>query len=275
MSQLGTTLTSWANEMRLTENKTPQILHISQNMFNDDDSLDDPGIFALSEYLRHALGGRMGHDNTNYHKFMNHVIGYALMKAHPRETARIIRDNKQFITVGPRGTPRNVGECTNRHPPSAIWMVATVSEVPPDDMHTASDADAESESDAHGVSFDTTVQMTRIDFDDNQSVAFEESDGTLDYDPVARITAYQDVIMGVYCDEHRIDRINKNWDEELAATQEPGTWATASPPTEIMYEENVRNQDSVGFYNVQEDPQEKDTPTTKQSWLPSVRIKYN
>jgi hypothetical protein len=84
MSQLGTTLISWANEMRLMEKKALQILHIGQNMCNDDCSLDDPGIFAISEDLKCALCGRTGHDNANCHKFINHVIGDALMKAHPR-----------------------------------------------------------------------------------------------------------------------------------------------------------------------------------------------
>jgi hypothetical protein len=52
MSQLGTTLTSWSNEMRLTERKAPQIVHISQDASNDDDSIYDPDIFALSEDLK-------------------------------------------------------------------------------------------------------------------------------------------------------------------------------------------------------------------------------
>jgi hypothetical protein len=63
-------------------------------MSNNDEILDDPGIFALSEDLKCALCGRTGHENTDCHKFMTHVIGDALMKAHPRETTRIIRDHK-------------------------------------------------------------------------------------------------------------------------------------------------------------------------------------
>jgi hypothetical protein len=55
---------------------------------------------------------------------MNHVIGEALMKSHPKEAARIMRENKQFVTVGPRGTPQQNGERTDRRPPSAIRVVA-------------------------------------------------------------------------------------------------------------------------------------------------------
>jgi hypothetical protein len=106
-----------------TISMTPRVLHIRQES-NDEDSLGDPGIFALSEDLKYSLFGRSGHDNTSCHKFMNHVIGEALMKSHPKEAARIVRENKQFITVGPRGTPRYNGERTERRPPSAIRMVA-------------------------------------------------------------------------------------------------------------------------------------------------------
>jgi hypothetical protein len=55
---------------------------------------------------------------------VSHVIGEDLVKSHPKDTARIIRDNKQFVTVGPRGDPHNSGERTNRLPPSAMHTVA-------------------------------------------------------------------------------------------------------------------------------------------------------
>jgi hypothetical protein len=45
---------------------------------------------------------------------MDHVIGEALMKSHPKEAERIMLENKQFVTVGPRGTPRQTGERTER-----------------------------------------------------------------------------------------------------------------------------------------------------------------
>jgi hypothetical protein len=64
MSQLGTTLTSWANEMRLMEKKYPRILRISQCTSNDDDSLDETTIFAISEDFKCALCGCTGHENT-------------------------------------------------------------------------------------------------------------------------------------------------------------------------------------------------------------------
>jgi hypothetical protein len=66
MSQLGTTLTSWSIEMRLTEKKTPRVLRIRQES-NEEDSLGDPGIFALSEDLKCSLCGRSGHENTSCH----------------------------------------------------------------------------------------------------------------------------------------------------------------------------------------------------------------
>jgi hypothetical protein len=114
--------------MRLMEKKVPRILRISRGISNDDDSLADPGIFALSKDLKCALCGRTDQENTNCHKFMNHVIGDALMKAHPRETSRIIREHKQFVTIGPRGTPHNNGERTDHRPSSAIRMVAAAND---------------------------------------------------------------------------------------------------------------------------------------------------
>jgi hypothetical protein len=264
MSQLGTTLTSWDKEIRLTEKKASQILRISQGMSNDDDSLDDPFIFALSEDFKCALCERTGHENTHFHKFITHVMGDALMKAHPRETARIIREHKQFVTIGPRGTPRNNGERTGRRPPSAIRMVAAANNDPPDDGLSENDVDAGT--DAHGVSsFETTVQITCIGFDHIQSVGSVENDGTLDYYSVARIAACQDVSLGVRYDEQLIDRINANWDEELASTQDPSTWATITPSTELVYEEHEWEHDPNGFYDDHKDPQGKDMPTTDQS----------
>jgi hypothetical protein len=117
MSQLGTTLTSWSSEMCISENKAPCVLHIHHQESNDDDSLGDPGIFALSEDLKCSLCARSGHENTSCHKFMNHVIVEALMKSHPKEAARMMRENKQFVTVGSRGTPRQNCERTKRRPP--------------------------------------------------------------------------------------------------------------------------------------------------------------
>jgi hypothetical protein len=72
-----------------------------------------------------------------------------------------------------------------------------------------------------------------------------------------RIVVCQDVSMGVCYDEKLIERIHANWDEELTATQELGTWATIITPTEIVYEEHAPSQDAVEFYDALEDPQEK------------------
>jgi hypothetical protein len=103
--------------------------------------------------------------------------------------------------------------------------------------------------DAHGVlSFDTTVQITRIGFDDSQSVGSVESYVILDYDHVAQISACQDVSLGVRYDEQLIDRINANWDEELASTQDPSTWTTSTPYTELVYDENEWEHDPDGFF---------------------------
>jgi hypothetical protein len=53
--------------------------------------IEDPGIFALSEDLKCSLCGRSGHENSTCHKFMNHIIGNALINSHPKESVRIIR----------------------------------------------------------------------------------------------------------------------------------------------------------------------------------------
>jgi hypothetical protein len=221
-------------------------------------------MFALSEDLKCALCGLTGHKNTNCHNFMNHVIGDALMKAYPGETSRIIREHKQFVTIGPRGTPRNSGERTDRHPPSDIRMVAAASDDPPDDGISANDVDAGT--DAHGVSaFDTTVQITRIGFANSQIVGSVESGGTLDYDHFAWIAACQDFSLGLTYDEQLIDRINTNWDDEIASTQDPSIWVTSTPSTELVYEEHEGGHDPDGLYDAHEDPQGKDMPMTEQS----------
>jgi hypothetical protein len=261
MSQLGITLTSWSSEMRLSEKKAPRFLHIHHQGSNDDDSLGDPGIFALSEDLKCSLCGRSGHENTSCHKLMNHVIDEALMKSHPKEAARIMRENKQFVTVGPRGTPRQNVERTECRPPSAIRMVAH--SLSPED--TVAVVNIKTPSDAHDESIDKVIQITRVGVDDYGSVSSEESVGNLDYGPTARIAMCQDVSTVVRYDEQLIDRINANWDEELTKTQVLGTWSTDVASKEPLYEEHASTQNTVEFYDAWENPQGKDTPTTEQS----------
>jgi hypothetical protein len=124
---------------------------------------------------------------------MNHVIGEALMKSHPKEAARIMRENKHLLTVGPRGTPRQNGERTECRPPSAIRMVAH--SLSPKD--TVSVVDIDTPSEAHDVYFDEVIQITRVGLEDSGSVSSEETVGNLDYGPNAHICMCQDVSMGV------------------------------------------------------------------------------
>jgi hypothetical protein len=176
---------------------------------------------------------------------MNHVIGDALMKAHPRKTARIIRENIQFFTIGPRGTPRNGGKRADHRPSSAFRMVNTLPE------YRLSLNDIKPNIITNGATTDNTVQITRIGFED-QSVGSAESEGTLDYDPIVRIVAGQDVSMGVRYDEQLIDHRNAIWDEELlSTTYNPDTWPTDCPPTEIVYDEHA--EAPAGFYGANED----------------------
>jgi hypothetical protein len=114
ISQLGTTLSLWATEMRLGEKRAHRVLHISQNQSDDDDILETPSIYALSNDLNCKLCGRSGHEDTGCHNFMNHIIGDTLMKAHLKETAKILREHTKFLTIGPRGTPHH-DERTNPH----------------------------------------------------------------------------------------------------------------------------------------------------------------
>jgi hypothetical protein len=69
-------------------------------------ALDQPYTHAIATDLTCALCGRSSHHSSTFHKCMNHVIGEAFMKAHPKETARVMREHNNFVTLGPRGTPR-------------------------------------------------------------------------------------------------------------------------------------------------------------------------
>jgi hypothetical protein len=267
MSQLGTTLTTWSTEMRLSDKKAPRILHIYQGTSHDDDddSQNDPGIFALSEDLKCTLCGRPCHENTSCHKFMNHVIGDALMKLHPKETAWIIRENKQFVTIGPRGTPRTDNGSTSR-PPSAVRIVTSTMAAVLDMIPATETASIVPKS-----PFDDTVQITRLGIDDADSIHSEESEGSLMYGSAARITVCHDVSLDVRYDEDLIDRINATWDEELAAGQGLDLAPSyTSPSTELLYQEYNPVSDVVEFYDALEythdqDTQGKDMPTTELS----------
>jgi hypothetical protein len=119
--------------------------------------------------------------------------------------------------------------------------------LPPKD--TVASVDTDTPSEAHDVSFDEVIQITRVGVEDSGSVSSEESVGNLDDGPNARIAMCQDVSMGVRYDEQLIDRINANWDDELTTTQVLGTWSTDVASTEPLYYEHASTQDTVEFYD--------------------------
>jgi hypothetical protein len=162
--------------------------------------------------------------------------------------------------VGLQGTPQNGSEHIDCRTTSAIRVVATSPALILDDAPTANAPPSE----APEVSFDKTVQITRVGIDDSGSVTSEESDGPLDYGPSAPITEYHDISMGFWYDEQLIDHINANWDEELTSTQIIGTWPTVNSSTELLYEGEALTQDTVQFYDAVENPQSKDMPTTER-----------
>jgi hypothetical protein len=213
--------------MRLSDKKAPRILHIDQGTSHDDDndSQDDPGIFVLSEDLKCTLCRRPGHENTSCHKFVNHLVGDALMKLHPKETTMIIRENKQFMTIGPRGTPRNDNGRTGR-PPSAVRIVSSsMADV------TAMIPAEETVSTVPNSPFDDTVQITRVGIDDDDSIQSEESESSLIYRSAACITVCHDVSLGVRYDEELIDRINATWDGSDLSPND------TTHSTELQYQE--------------------------------------
>jgi hypothetical protein len=258
MPQLGTTLSSWATEMSLGENRTTRVLCIGQDHSEDDDSLETPAIHALANDLNCKLCGRPGHEDTTCHRFMNHVIGDALMKTHPKETARILREHKQFVTIGPRGTPRH-DERTDRRPASDIRVISKAETT---DKECTDEVDCEV-TPVHCATMDKTIQIKYVKADDTSSFGSSESEGMLDYDPITRIAACRDVSMGVRYDEALVDRINANWDEELLSSYNPDAHLKDTPPTEILYEDGIQD-DAVEFYDALES-QGKDMPTTERS----------
>jgi hypothetical protein len=176
----------------LSEKKAPRILHISQDASNNDESSGEPGIFALSDEMKFSLCGRTGSEDSSCHKFMNNVIGDALMKSHAKESAWISRENKQFMTVWPCGTPRSGNERTDCWPPSAIRMIAAPRSLPFD----AAPITDVPNTDTLEPSFDKTVKITRVGLDDSDSVTSEESDGPFDHGSSARIAEPHDISMG-------------------------------------------------------------------------------
>jgi hypothetical protein len=66
-------------------------------------------------------------------------------------------------------------------------------------------------------------------------------------------------------DEQLIDSINANWDGEIASTQDPSTWSTSTPSTELVYEEHEWGHDPDGLHDAHEGPQGKYMPMTEQS----------
>jgi hypothetical protein len=253
MSQLGTTLSSWATEMHLSDKNPLCMLAISQS--HQEDDLDQPNIYDIAADLTCALCGRSGHESSRCHKFMNHVIGYALSNAHPKETSRIMREHKKFITVGPRGTPRY--EERTKLPSSSIRAVMPSE---PSGNNTLSHCEKTlSPQEAQFFSFDHTLQITRIGGNGTHSFGSVESDGLLDYEPTTCITVCHDVSMGMRYDVQTINRINANWDDELFSATYPSISSPATPPTEVMYEHDEMEK----FYNTC-DAQVKDLPTTSE-----------
>jgi hypothetical protein len=249
MPQLRTTLSSWEIEMRLWEKRTPRVFHTSQDQADDENIIETPAIHVLANDLNCKLCGRSGHGDTTCHKFTNHVIGDALMKANPKETALILREHNKSVTIRPRGTPHH-DEHTDRQTASAIRVISTVVDTDKEHINVEQHVNCKVMA-AHCATFYNTTHITRVMVDDHSICGSSESDGTLAYDPITRISTCHDVDMGVRCNEALIERINVNWDEELLSTYNSGTNSKDTPPTELPYEEGVQ-YDTVEFYDAHE-----------------------
>jgi hypothetical protein len=171
-----------------------------------------------------------------------------------------LREHKQFVAIGPRGTPHH-DECTDRRPASAIRAITTVKDTEEAPIDTLLQVDC-GERDAYCKAFDKTWQITRVGVNNTTSCGSCESDGTLDYDPIARIAACRNISMGMRYDEELIDRINVNWDEELLPKSHAGTILKDTLSTELVYED-LDQHDTVGFYDTHES-QGKDMSTIEQ-----------
>jgi hypothetical protein len=99
MSQLGTSLTAWADELGLHSRTAPLVTFVGETQ--------DSNIHALPNGKKCHLCGQHGHLDQTCHRFANHVIGDKFMRENTALAKQVVSTNLSLIpNSAPNKTPR-------------------------------------------------------------------------------------------------------------------------------------------------------------------------
>jgi hypothetical protein len=100
MSQLGTSLSAWADELGLHSRSASRVSFVGETLHSE--------IHALPNGQKCRLCGQDGHLDQTCHRFANHVIGDKLMRDNTALAKQVVSTNSSFIT----NSTRNKVQCT-------------------------------------------------------------------------------------------------------------------------------------------------------------------
>jgi hypothetical protein len=206
MPQMGTSLTTWAEELRLNDRRSQRIIHVTS-----------PEPEAHFTDLLQTIGQmdpcslcEGPHYDTSCHKFINHVMGEKFLKKKDAIIRQIKLENTTFIKSKPR--PHN-GQCAT----PGIRLIED--EPSPHDDETLSAIDHSVHTLRLSLIVDTIVANEHIFICDDGGSCCASVDSKEDFDYVRTVNFEDfDPSLGTSYDVNLLDIINANWDNEMDPT---------------------------------------------------------
>jgi hypothetical protein len=205
MPQLCTSLTTWSDELKLSDRRPARVSHVALQEIEE------------SAPLVHAIG-QIGpcslcdgpHTETSCHKFINHIMGEKFLREKEAIMKQIKRDNTTFIKprsmVGPRTSTVRLIEAP----------LISFDQNPDTDADNPSMAASATSQLVLVVDFHVATQAVHDDGDDSCASFETHSDG-LDFLRTINFDDF-DPSLGAAYDMDLLNSVNVNWDKEANPT---------------------------------------------------------
>jgi hypothetical protein len=205
MPQLGTSLTTWANELKLCDRCLARVSHVALQEIEESAPLV-PDIGQLGPCS--LCDGP--HTETSCHKFINHITGEKFLREKEAIVKQIKRENTTFIKPRSMVGPRT----------STVRLIETpliyLDQHPDIDSGAPSMAAAATSQLALVVNSHVAARAVHDD-DDDSCASFETRSEEIDFVRVINFDDF-DPSLGAAYDMDLLDSVNVNWDEEANPT---------------------------------------------------------
>jgi hypothetical protein len=208
MSQLGTSLSAWADELGLHSRSASRVTFVGETL--------DSEIHALPNGQKCRLCGQDGHLDQTCHRFANHVIGDKLMRDNAALAKQVVSANSSFITNSARNKAQRTTSTIRQLSAPSIDIGDTVGPV----------SMMEHPSVAH-------VTLANESLDDEST---ETIDRMVDHVQAVHLDPF-DVSLGTIYNRSLLDEINANCDPApMANTASPSGTVPTEPDGVLFYD---------------------------------------